>query len=170
MKKILCTTAICLALSAAPAYSHHPAADMVDPEVYAMIDELVSDTPHADLVFDDDGMGLATTEIVTEYVSVAEDLIDDGLLADLSLLEGDVTVTIEFSDDPIVLPSDESVALASSNEDPSDNQTSDRTASRAKDQSGDQSGDSATNSWTEEAFEEWGRYVKITITQEYSVD
>lgn len=165
MKKILCTTAICLALSAAPAYSHHPAEDMVDPEVYAMIDELVSDTPHADLVFDDE-MGIATTEIVTEYVSVAEDLIDDGLLADLSLLDGDVTVTIEFSDDPIVLPDAESVALASSNEEPMGNQTSDRTSSQA----GDQSGDSATNSWTEEAFEEWGSYVKITIIQDYNVD
>ena len=170
MKKILCTAAICLALSAAPAYSHHPAADMVDAEVYAMIDALVADTPHAELVFDDEmGDGDDTTVITTDNVSLAEDMIDDGLLADLSLLDGDVIVTIEFSDYPLELSDAESISLTSSDEEPTANQTSDRTASRAADQSGDQSGDSSTNSWTEEGFEEWGRYVKITIMHTYDV-
>jgi hypothetical protein len=85
----------------------------VDPEIYAMIDELVSDTPHADLFFDDD---MGTTTITTDSVSAAEDLIDDGLLADLSLLgdeadvEDDVTVTITFPDEVTA----ESVSVKSS--------------------------------------------------------
>jgi hypothetical protein len=157
MKKILCATAICLALSAAPAYSHHPAEDMVDPEVYAMIDALVADTPHADLVFDDDGMGLATTEIEIDYVSDAEDMIDDGLLADVSLLDGDTTVTIEFLDEA---PDDESISLMSSVEEPIADQTANKKSSRAGSQTGD--------SWTD--GDDWGRKVIITIIQDYSVE
>lgn len=116
MKKIGTTFTLCLALAAGPAFAHHPAEDIVDPEIYAMIDEMVSDTPHADLVFDDD-MGTSTFEI--DSVSAAEDLIDDGLLATLSLLDvEDVTATITFGDD------DE--AASSSTEDPTDNQWTER--------------------------------------------
>ncbi|MGD2118452.1 MAG: hypothetical protein PVG66_08845 [Chromatiales bacterium] len=57
MKKILLTAAIAMAFSTA--YAHHPAADIVDPEIYAMIDENVSDTPHADLTFEDMGSASA---------------------------------------------------------------------------------------------------------------
>ena len=96
MKKIVTTFALCLALAAVPALAHHPAEDIVDPEIYAMIDEMVADTPHADLVFDD---VMGTTEITTDSVSEAEDLIDDGLLATLSLLDEEVTVTITFGDE-----------------------------------------------------------------------
>ena len=60
---------------------------------YAMIDEMVADTPHATLEFDDMNN---TSTITTDSVSAAEDLINDGLLADLSLLDDDVTVTISF--------------------------------------------------------------------------
>ena len=35
------------------AFAHHPAADIVDAETYAMIDENVSDI-HADMIFDDE--------------------------------------------------------------------------------------------------------------------
>ncbi|MBU0943514.1 MAG: hypothetical protein KJ804_02715 [Proteobacteria bacterium] len=97
MKTIGTTLTLCLVLAASPALAHHPAADTVDPVIYAMIDEMVSDTPHADLVFDDE-MGTSTFEI--DSVSAAEDLIDDGLLATLSLLDvEDMTVTITFGDD-----------------------------------------------------------------------
>ncbi len=98
MKKNIIISGFCLALAASPALAHHPAEDIVDPEIYAMIDEMVSDTPHADLVFDDD---MGTTTITTDSVSAAEDLIDDGLLAGLSLLDDDVTVTITFPDEVI---------------------------------------------------------------------
>lgn len=98
MKKIVTSIVLCLALVASPVLAHHPAEDMVDPEIYAMIDSMVADTPHADLVFDEMGM---TTTITTDSVSAAEDLIDDGLLATLSLLDDDVTVTISFGDEVV---------------------------------------------------------------------
>ena len=96
MKKIFTTCVLCLALAAGPAFAHHPAADIVDPEIYAMIDSMVADTPHADIVFDED---MGTTTITADSVSAAEDLINDGLLATLSLLDEDVTVEITFGVD-----------------------------------------------------------------------
>ncbi len=97
MKKTLVTTiALGLALLASPVLAHHPAEDIVDEEIYAMIDEMVSDTPHATLVFDEMG---STTEITVPSVSDAEDMIADYLLADLSLLDEDVTVEITFGED-----------------------------------------------------------------------
>lgn len=96
MKKSIIISSLCLALAASPALAHHPAVDIVDEDIYAMIDEMVADTPHADLVFDDE---MGTTTITTDSVSAAEDLIDDYLLADLSLLDDDVTITITFGDE-----------------------------------------------------------------------
>ena len=55
MKMKLLTTAIAIAFASTGAFAHHPAADIVPPEIYEMIDENVSDTPHADMVFDDMG-------------------------------------------------------------------------------------------------------------------
>ena len=55
MNKLISTAVIALAFGSTAAFAHHPAADIVDPEIYAMIDENVSDTPHADLVLDDMG-------------------------------------------------------------------------------------------------------------------
>lgn len=77
------------------ALAHHPAEDIVDPEIYAMIDAMVADTPHADLVFDDE-MGSRTTTISIDTVSAADDLIQDGLLDGASLLDGTTTITIDF--------------------------------------------------------------------------
>ncbi|SHJ28984.1 hypothetical protein SAMN02745165_01995 [Malonomonas rubra DSM 5091] len=82
------------------AFAHHPAEDMVDEEVYAMIDALVADTPHADLTFDEE-MGEVTTTITTESVGTADLLIMDGLLDDVALLDGDVTMTIEFPEEVV---------------------------------------------------------------------
>lgn len=98
MKKIVSTLFFALALATTPVYAHHPAIDMVDEDIYAMIDELVSDTPHATLVFDDT-MGMNdTTTITVDYVSDAEDLVTDYLLASVSLLDEDVTVTITYGE------------------------------------------------------------------------
>lgn len=55
MKNILKVVTIASAFASVSAFAHHPAADIVDPEIYEMIDENVADTPHADLVFDDMG-------------------------------------------------------------------------------------------------------------------
>ena len=82
-----------------PAPAHHPAADIVDEEVYAMIDEMVADTPHATLDFDDTMGEDGTTTITVPSVSDAEDMIDDYLLSTLSLLEEEVTVTITFAEE-----------------------------------------------------------------------
>jgi len=54
MKKLLLTSAILVAMGSHVAYAHHPAAEIVDPEIYAMIDENVSDV-HAAMTFDDMG-------------------------------------------------------------------------------------------------------------------
>ena len=97
MKRLLIAVAILLAVNATFVIAHHPAIDMVDEEIYALISSLVAETPHAELVFDDDmGDGNDLTVINIENVSVADDLIDDGLLVNLSLLDGEVTIKIEF--------------------------------------------------------------------------
>lgn len=98
MKKIVSVIVFCLAFAVGSAIAHHPAADIVDEEIYVMIDEMVSDTPHATMEFDDE---MGTTTITADSVSEAEDLIDDGLLADLSLLDEAVTVTISYGDDVV---------------------------------------------------------------------
>ena len=56
MTKMFMKAAVVASMFAsAAAFAHHPAADIVDPEIYEMIDENVADTPHADLDFDDMG-------------------------------------------------------------------------------------------------------------------
>ncbi len=125
MKKILCVAVLCFAMSAVPAYSHHPAADYVDEEIYAMIDEMVSDTPHADLVFEDemgntsdtspDIMGemdedgdvvtdetIDVTIITAETVRDVEDLMKAGILTEVSRLNGDVMISIDLTSEDSV--------------------------------------------------------------------
>lgn len=93
MKKLL-TVALLLAFSTA-AWSHHPAADIVDPDIYAMIDSLVADTPHADLVFTDMGMGTTEIEVRADSIRALETMIDDGLLDYALTLDGSVNVSIQ---------------------------------------------------------------------------
>lgn len=79
------------------AYAHHPAADVVDADIYATIDEMVSDTPHADLFTDEMGGGETITTI-TGSLRASENLLEDGLVGEVSELDGDVYMTIEFTD------------------------------------------------------------------------
>ena len=73
MKTLFTVSALALGLFSTAAFAHHPAADRVDPEIYAMIDENVSDTPHADLVFDDMGQPSGTPgEDMAEAAEAAE--------------------------------------------------------------------------------------------------
>ena len=51
MKSVVKAAAIVSLFASAGAFAHHPAEDIVDPEIYEMIDDNVADTPHADLVF-----------------------------------------------------------------------------------------------------------------------
>lgn len=99
MKNPLYCVALAMVLTAAPVFAHHGADGIVDDDIYTMIDEMVADTPHASLDFDDE-MGDDTTEITVSTRSVrdVENLIDDGLLEYASMLDGDVSLVIEFND------------------------------------------------------------------------
>ena len=57
MKKTLLSTALVLAMASTSGFAHHPAQDIVDEEIFAMIDENVSDI-HAEMEFDDMGRDL----------------------------------------------------------------------------------------------------------------
>ncbi|MCK5673259.1 MAG: hypothetical protein KAH95_07770 [Spirochaetales bacterium] len=51
---VLLSMLVFLIILSTSAFAHHPAADMVDPDVYAMIEENISDV-HLDMTFDDMG-------------------------------------------------------------------------------------------------------------------
>lgn len=55
MRNALKLTVLASLLASFSAFAHHPAEDIVDPDIYAMIDANVADTPHADLDFTDMG-------------------------------------------------------------------------------------------------------------------
>ena len=77
MNKPLLITAFITAIASTSVFAHHPAADIVDPEIYSMIDENVADTPHADLTFDDMGRDMedvgAAMETVAERSTMSEE-------------------------------------------------------------------------------------------------
>jgi hypothetical protein len=98
MRKLLRVVTLATLIAAPAAFAHHMAADIVDPEIYAMIDSLVADTPHADLVFTDMGGGTTEITITSRSLRTLENLIDDGVLEYASMLDGDVNVTIDFVD------------------------------------------------------------------------
>lgn len=103
MKKIFKLCAIALLLGSANAYAHHPAADIVDEEIYENIDDMVSDTPHATLTFEEMGGGMTETTITTDSLSDLETLIvQDDLLEYVELLDGVVDVDISFNEDSSV--------------------------------------------------------------------
>ena len=78
MKKIVLTSALFMTFASATAFAHHPAADNVDPEIYAMIDENVSDTPHADLTFDDMGSGMDAAGSAMQAMEDASEATESG--------------------------------------------------------------------------------------------
>ena len=97
MKKLVTLVAVSLVLTAAAvAVAHHAAAGIVDEEIYAMIDALVADTPHADMTLDNIGGGMTEIVITTMTVQSVESMIDAGLLTYASMLDGEVTVQITF--------------------------------------------------------------------------
>lgn len=86
-----------LVLSLNFSVAHHMAEGMVDEEVYAMIDALVADTPHAEMI------DLPATDvdrmIGADSVQFLENMIDDGLLDYVGMLDGEVSVVIDFNVD-----------------------------------------------------------------------
>ena len=97
MKRFFQFIAVAMVLGLMTAHAHHPTEDLLDGEIYERIDEMVSDTPHADMTFDDMGDGEdGATEIVIETRSVREleILVDDGLFNDAAMLDGEVIMEI----------------------------------------------------------------------------
>lgn len=76
MKKSVLISALICAVSSASAFAHHPAADIVDPEIYAMIDDNVADTPHADLTFDDMGGRVEQLDTAMEAAGERSEMAD----------------------------------------------------------------------------------------------
>ncbi len=94
MKKIFQLGALALLPASTNLYAHHPAADTVDEESYAMIDSFVANTP--------DKMAGSTTEtsITTDSLSMFEALVASGdLLEYVESLDGVVDTSISFNDD-----------------------------------------------------------------------
>jgi hypothetical protein len=56
MKSLVKVAVLTSMLASFSAFAHHPAEDIIDEDVWAMVDENVSDTPHADLDLSDMGM------------------------------------------------------------------------------------------------------------------
>lgn len=83
------------------ALAHHPLED-INEEIFLLVDEMVADTPHADMVFDDMGVdnsgSSADLVIVTDDMTILTNLVDDGLFTYVDQLVGEVTVIIEPSE------------------------------------------------------------------------
>ncbi|WP_031435192.1 hypothetical protein [Methylomarinum vadi] len=98
MKKLLNFFAILFVLFSTSVLAHHPAEDIVDEDIYAMIDSMVADTPHADLTFEQREDAMDTT-ITSESMVQLDNMLEDSLMTYVDMLEGDVSVTIDFNDD-----------------------------------------------------------------------
>jgi len=103
MRKLLQFSALFLAIGVANVFAHHPAADIVDEEIYAMIDSMVADTPHATMTFDEMGGGMTETSVTTDSLAEFETLIEEqDLLEYVERLDGVVEVSIGFNIDSSV--------------------------------------------------------------------
>ena len=96
MKRAIVAVMGALMLMAMPAFAHHAAEGIVDEEIYEMIDTMVADTPHAELDLSFIGGGMTEMTITTRTPREMENLLEDGLLTYASMLDGDVTITIDF--------------------------------------------------------------------------
>jgi len=92
MNTLLKVGTLAALLGSANAYAHHPAVDMVDPDVYAMIEENISEA-HLALDFDDMGSDSSETggamasgndagnmaaDVGSDVVDISTDLADAG--------------------------------------------------------------------------------------------
>lgn len=103
MKKFVTLGSLVMLLGSTNLYAHHPAVDIVDEEIYAQIDSMIADTPHATLTFDEMGAGMTETSITTDSLSDLETLIvQDDLFEYVELLDGVVDVSLSFNDDSSV--------------------------------------------------------------------
>lgn len=70
MKGTLTLSALAFLIASGNLYAHHPAAEMVDAEIYSMIEENISDV-HLAMTFDD--MGGDTTEVGNAMESLSDE-------------------------------------------------------------------------------------------------
>ncbi len=77
MNKTFLITAFISSILSTSAFAHHPAADIVDPEIYSMIDDNVADTPHADLTFEDMGRDMDAVTAAQEGLTEMDQMRDD---------------------------------------------------------------------------------------------
>ena len=100
MHKYLQSIILAMLVGSTSAYAHHPAADIVDEEIYEQIDLLLSETPHATLTFDEMGGGMIEMTITADSLREFENMItNDDLLEYIELLDGVVNVSLNFNDD-----------------------------------------------------------------------
>lgn len=99
MKKTTRMLVLALSLASAPVFAHHMAADVVDEEIYAMIDALVADTPHATLDITLVGTGQSTVTVDTVTVDAMSDFLDDGGLGLIEELSGETYITLNINID-----------------------------------------------------------------------
>ena len=103
MKNKIKLTTLAMFLASSGAHAHHPAADIVDEEIYEMIDLMVEDTPHASMTFDEMGAGMTETTVTTDNLSDFETLVaQDDLLEYVEQLDGVVNVSLSFNADSSV--------------------------------------------------------------------
>jgi hypothetical protein len=95
MRRVVTVAGLVCVMAFGVAYGHHAAQGIVDAEVYEMIDALVADTPHADLDFNEIPGGMEII-IQTPTVRSMENMIDEGLLTYIAMLDGNVSLTMEF--------------------------------------------------------------------------
>jgi len=93
------TLLLALALGSAPTFAHHMAADILDEDIYAMIDALVADTPHATLDLQSVGAGMSVVTVTTGSIDAMGDFLDDGGLGYIEELSGTVYTDITIGDD-----------------------------------------------------------------------
>ncbi len=103
MKKICLLAGLIMLLGTGQAFAHHAAEGIVDEEIYEMIDTMVADTPHAELTLDDLGSGMTELTVETRTAVAMENLLEDGMLTYISMLDGEVRVEIDFESNGTVV-------------------------------------------------------------------
>ena len=96
MRRLTVVVGLACLMTLGVAYGHHAAQGMVDEEVYAMIEALVEDTPHATIDINDLGGGMVDIYVEAPTVRAMENMIDDGMFSYLAMLDGQVTLSMSF--------------------------------------------------------------------------
>lgn len=100
MKQHMKLGALVLLLGSTRLYAQHPAAEIIDADIYEQINSIVADTPHASLTFEEMVGGMTEASITTDSLSDLEELIvRDDLFEYVELLDGVVDVSVAFNDD-----------------------------------------------------------------------